>query len=34
MILQIYTIIQTLISLVTIFTSFVILFGMLATAPA
>jgi len=32
MILQIYTIIQTLISLVTIFTSFVILFGMLATA--
>ena len=33
MILQIYTIIQTLISLVAIFTSFVILFGMLATAP-
>ena len=32
MILQIYTIIQTLISLVAIFTSFVILFGMLATA--
>ncbi len=31
MILQIYTIIQTLISLVAIFTSFVILFGMLAT---
>ena len=34
MILQIYTIFQTLISLVAIFTSFVILFGMLATAPA
>jgi hypothetical protein len=32
MILQIYTIIQTLISLVAIFTSFVILFRMLATA--
>ena len=31
MILQIYTIIQTLINLVAIFTSFVILFGMLAT---
>ena len=34
MILQIYTIIQTLINLVALFTSFVILFGMLATAPA
>jgi hypothetical protein len=34
MILQIYTIIQTLITLVAIFTSFVIPFGMLATAPA
>jgi hypothetical protein len=33
MILQIYTIIRTLISLVAIFTSFVTLFGMLATAP-
>ena len=33
MILQIYTIIQTLISLVAISTSFVILFGMLVTAP-
>jgi hypothetical protein len=33
MILQIYTIIQTLISLVAIFTGFVILFGMFATAP-
>ena len=33
MILQIYTIIQTLISLVAIFTRFVTLFGMLATAP-
>ena len=33
MILQIYTIIQTLISLVAIFTGFVVLFGMLATAP-
>jgi hypothetical protein len=33
MILQIYTIIQTLISLVAIFTGFVILFGVFATAP-
>jgi hypothetical protein len=33
MILLFYTIIQTLISLVAIFTSFVVLFGMLATAP-
>jgi hypothetical protein len=33
MILQIYTIIQTLISLVAIFTGFGILFGMFATAP-
>ena len=33
MILQIYTIIQTLISRVAIFTGFVILFGMFATAP-
>jgi hypothetical protein len=33
MILQIFTIIQTLISLVAIFTSFVILLGTLATAP-
>ena len=33
MILQIYTTIQTLISLVAIFTGFVILFGVFATAP-
>ena len=33
MILQIYTIIQTPISLVAIFTGFVILFGVFATAP-
>ena len=33
MILQIYTITQTQISLVVIFTSFVIPFGMPATAP-
>jgi hypothetical protein len=33
MILQIYAIIQTLISLVAIFISFVTLFGMLATTP-
>ena len=33
MILQIYTIVQTLISLVAIFTGFVILLGTLTTAP-